>query len=132
MESLTPDQRAHARKDYEAYMKARPKIILISIIVALIIACCPTPVIGWVTQREVVGTFETTQVINGNTYLVILEDGETEASVYGNFGSWFFLKWKSQELLANLVPGQRYMFRVYGIRIPAMYWFPNVVSATPR
>jgi hypothetical protein len=86
---------------------------------------------GWTTDRTFDGLLEKTYVDRGNTYFVVLEDGEETPVVYENEDAWFFLKWNSGDVLRDLDAGQRYTFHVYGWRVPFLSWFPNIVSVTP-
>lgn len=105
-------------------------IFLIWIVLCILLSFS-SAIFGWATDRTFEGTLVKTQVDRGDTYFVVLEDGQSTSVVYQNEDAWFFMKWNSGDVLRDLNPGQRYQFHVYGWRVPFFSWYPNIISATP-
>jgi hypothetical protein len=112
--------------------KGQVELLLVLImIIVLVLVAFGNAIVGWTTDKTFDGTLTKTYVDRGNTYFVVMADGQQDLVVYENEDAWFFLKWNSGDILRDLNVDGRYTFHTYGWRVPFLSWFPNIVSATP-
>lgn len=90
----------------------------------------------WLTQRTLENVLikdkqistetekETGKVIS--TYLIYTDQG-----VYRNDDAFWFWKFDSSDFYGDLDVGKRYDIKVYGLRIPFLSMYPNIVRMKP-
>jgi hypothetical protein len=77
------------------------------------------------------GTYQQPLVQGGETYFSILLDGTTTPEVFKNEDNFLRLKWNSGDILAEMVPGGRYMLKVNWFRFRPTSSFRNVLEVAP-
>lgn len=66
---------------------------------------------------------------NYTIYTKLLENNEVR--VFKDKDSEFEWKFNSSDMYAQLIPGNDYEIKTYGIRSPFLSWYENIVKVTP-
>ena len=114
---------------------------LLAIQIFLVFFCVVTlfsAVYAFFTRRKVVFTVKEKGTLthgytrdgHGTTYTNFMIY-TTDNRCFKNTNTFWYWKWRSTELQANLRIGKRYVATVYGWRIGAFNVYPNIVSVKP-
>lgn len=63
-------------------------------------------------------------------YMVYTKDENGEVHVFVNKDTLYYLKWNSSNVYAEIEVGKTYEFDVYGLRIPFMSMYQNIIKVT--
>lgn len=98
--------------------------ILIGLIILGVIAIDPILVYTTSTNAEFTVKDKTTVVSQGHSKYLIYTDNE----VYEDTDSVWYFKFNSSDVYSQIEVGKHYNAKVYGLRVPFLSWYKNIVS----
>jgi hypothetical protein len=102
------------------------KIIISFIVLLVLSAFAISPIIAYTTQKQVTFTVIEKERVNSQNYSKYLIF--TEGEVFENTDSLWYWKFNSSDVYGAIKVGSECNARVYGLRVPFLSWYRNIID----
>lgn len=127
MERITERQRNFKKKRRNLRIKS---IGIIIVLISLIILLGLLPHAQRHTYNVTVTDKQIKRYDEDDKYLIFTKDDNGKVDVFENTDSLFELKFNSSDLYGELIPGNKYIMKTYGFRIPFCSSYENIINVS--